>query len=116
MNKLLRSLSLSILLFCLTAQAFPPTINGFITDSSSGEGLIGANVYLDDFPIGISTNEQGYYVLHPIPPGKHTLRVSFIGYKTFSQLIEFKEGEKKFLNIALIPEAIEGEEVVVQRV
>ena len=113
MNKLLRSLSLSILLFCLTAQALPPTINGFITDSSSGEGLIGANVYLDDFPIGISTNEQGYYVLHPIPPGKHTLKVSFIGYKTFSQLIEFKEGEKKFLNIALIPEAIEGEEVVV---
>jgi hypothetical protein len=113
MNKLLRSLSLSILLFCLTAQALPPTINGFITDNSSGEGLIGANVYLDDFPIGISTNEQGYYVLHPIPPGKHTLKVSFIGYKTFSQLIEFKEGEKKFLNIALIPEAIEGEEVVV---
>ena len=113
MNKLLRSLSLSILLFCLTAQALPPTINGFITDSSSGEGLIGANVYLDDFPIGISTNEQGYYVLHPIPPGKHTLRVSFIGYRTFSQVIEFKEGEKKFLNIALIPEAIEGEEVVV---
>ena len=113
MNKLLRSLSLSILLFCLTAQALPPTINGFITDSSSGEGLIGANVYLDDFPIGISTNEQGYYVLHPIPPGKHTLKVSFIGYKTFSQVIDFKEGEKKFLNIALIPEAIEGEEVVV---
>jgi hypothetical protein len=113
MNKLLRSLSLSILLFCLTAQALPPTINGFITDNSSGEGLIGANVYLDDFPIGISTNEQGYYVLHPIPPGKHTLKVSFIGYKTFSQVIDFKEGEKKFLNIALIPEAIEGEEVVV---
>ena len=113
MSKYLKLIIFSVFLLCLTAEAFPPTINGFVTDSTSGEGLIGANVYLDDLPLGISTNEEGYYVLHPIPPGRHTLKVSFIGFKTFSQVVDLKEGEKKFLNIELIPEAIQGEEVVV---
>jgi hypothetical protein len=113
MSKYLKLIIFSVFLLCLTAEAFPPTINGFVTDSTSGEGLIGANVYLDDLPLGISTNEEGYYVLHPIPPGRHTLKVSFIGFKTFSQVVDLKEGEKKFLNIELIPEAVQGEEVVV---
>ncbi|MEJ2048246.1 MAG: TonB-dependent receptor [Calditrichota bacterium] len=113
MSKYLQLIVFSVFLLYLTAEAFPPTINGFVTDSTSGEGLIGANVYLDDLPLGISTSEEGYYVLHPIPPGRHTLKVSFIGFKTFSQVIELKDGEKKFLNIALIPEAVQGDEVIV---
>lgn len=97
----------------LSVEAFPPSLNGFITDSTSGEGLIGANVYLQNLPIGISTNEQGYYVLTPIPAGRQTLKVSFLGYKTITMIIDLKENEKKFLNIALVPEAVKGEEVIV---
>ncbi|MBN2365178.1 MAG: hypothetical protein EH225_03705, partial [Calditrichaeota bacterium] len=38
------------------------SISGFVTDSTNGEGLIGANVFLANELIGIATNDQGYYV------------------------------------------------------
>jgi hypothetical protein len=89
------------------------TISGFVTDSTSGEGLIQANVYLEDNQIGISTNAQGYYVLHPIPAGDYVLKVAYLGYQTVSFNISVDNDEKKIFNIALLPEAVEGEEILV---
>jgi len=103
-----------ILLSLLTnLYAESASLSGFVTDSTSGEGLIGANVYLQDLPIGISTNYQGYYVLHPLPAGSYLLKVSYLGYRTYETSISLSEGQKLFLNISLLPQAVEGEEVVV---
>ena len=110
MKKIL--LVFALALFYSAVQA-GSSISGFVTDSTSGEELIGANVYLLGEVIGISSNTRGYYVLHPIPPGDYTLRVSYIGYQTASFEVSFAEDEKRFLNISLIPEAVAGEEVVV---
>ena len=110
MKKIL--LVFALTLFYSAVQA-GSSISGFVTDSTSGEELIGANVYLQGEVIGISSNTRGYYVLHPIPPGDYTLRVSYIGYQTASFEVSFAEDEKRFLNISLIPKAIAGEEVVV---
>ena len=102
-----------VLTFLYSAVQAGSSISGFVTDSTNGEGLIGANVYLEDGVIGISTNMQGYYVLHPIPPGDYTLKVAYIGYQTASMEVSFSTEEKKFQNISLIPQAVVGEEVVV---
>ena len=88
-------------------------VSGFVTDSTSGEGLIGANIYLENGQIGGSSNLQGYYVLHPVPVGEQIIKVSYIGYRTESFKITVRDGEKRLLNIALIPEAVAGEEVIV---
>jgi len=88
-------------------------VSGFVTDSTSGEGLIGANIYLENGNIGVSSNQQGYYVLHPLPLGEQIIKVSYIGYRTESIKITIREGEEKLLNISLVPEAVAGEEVVV---
>ncbi|RQV99669.1 MAG: TonB-dependent receptor, partial [Calditrichaeota bacterium] len=77
----------------------------------NGEGLIGANVFLANELIGIATNDQGYYVLRPVPTGNHLIKVAYIGYRTVSIPVHIKSGDKKLLNIALIPEALEGEAV-----
>ena len=37
------------------------TINGTVTDSISGNRLVGANVYLEDTGFGTSTDEKGIY-------------------------------------------------------
>ncbi|UCF64104.1 MAG: TonB-dependent receptor, partial [bacterium] len=104
-----------ILIFLINiSNAFAgASISGFVTDSTSGEGLIGANVYLEDNGIGISSNLQGYYVLHPVPAGEYVLKVSYIGYKTVSMDIDISPDERKFLNISMLPETLAGEEVIV---
>ena len=53
----------------LTAAAPPPpeeeyfTLSGFLSDQSTGENLISANVYIKNTNIGALTNEFGFYSL-----------------------------------------------------
>ena len=45
------------------------TISGFVSDSISGESLIGVNVYSDSLKLGTSTNNFGFYSL-TLPEGE----------------------------------------------
>ena len=101
------------LFFFRGLRADSGTISGFVTDSTSGENLIGANVYLEGQPTGNSSNEHGYYVLHPVPEGSYVLKVSYLGYRTASKAVSMSAGERQFLNISLVPEAVAGEEVII---
>lgn len=106
-----------ILLFILINNIYSQnnyaSLSGFVYDSSTGEALIGANVYLKGISLGASTNLSGYYVIPNIPSGKYNLIVSYVGYKTFTQEIILKERENKRFDVKLIPTAILSEEVVV---
>lgn len=55
------------------------TISGYITDTESGERLIGASVYDTISKQGVATNNAGFYTL-TLPSGTHTLQVSYVGY------------------------------------
>ncbi len=57
-------------------------INGTVTDSISGEPLIGANVYVmvNGNLFGTTTDIEGYYVLKPLQPGLYDVKISYIGY------------------------------------
>lgn len=101
-------LSLSPLLF-----AQPASISGFVTDSTNGNALIGANIYLEGNALGSSSNDEGYYVIHPISPGDYTLICSYLGYLTHKEPVHLRAGEKLFLKIALAPHPITTEAVVV---
>lgn len=57
------------------------TVNGYITDSISGETLIGANIYNVTTNEGAITNEYGFYSL-TINEGENNLRYSYTGYKS----------------------------------
>ena len=75
------------------------TINGNVTDSGSGETLIGASVKLvGPVSTGAVTNAYGFYSIS-VPEGKYELAVSFIGYKTDTQTVDLSKSLK--LNIAL---------------
>lgn len=85
-------------------------VSGYVKDATSGEALIGANVFVKETMKGTSTNVYGYYVLN-LEPGEHTLAMSFVGYEEHVQEIEVK-GDMK-LNIEAKPKAIMGREVEV---
>lgn len=63
----------------LVAHAQTVTISGYVTDATSGETLIGANVYTKDGKRGTASNNFGFYSLK-VPYGEVHLRVNYVGY------------------------------------
>ncbi|MEX0660191.1 MAG: TonB-dependent receptor [Balneolaceae bacterium] len=90
------------------------SINGYITDSQSGETLISANVAILELNRGTSTNTSGYYSITNLPSGTYTIVASYIGYRQIERKIELTDGETSRINIEMLPDDLELEEVVVE--
>ncbi|MFA7420176.1 MAG: TonB-dependent receptor [Melioribacteraceae bacterium] len=113
------SILLFFLFMCLQvnhtlAQNAESSISGFIYDKASGEGLIGANIYIKSINRGAVTNITGYYVIPKIPSGKYELRISYVGYKSLTVNVSVKAGEEKEFNVKLELEDIQGDEIVIR--
>jgi hypothetical protein len=89
------------------------SISGFIYDSTNGEALIGANVYLSELGLGSSTNNSGYFVINSVPVGNQMLRVSYLGYASKNINLIVEQKQTKPFRIELAPESILSEEIVV---
>ena len=70
------------------------TISGFVSDSSSGEALIGASVYDARTLNGTTSNVYGFYSL-TLPADTILLTVSYVGYTKFERTL------RPFANISL---------------
>lgn len=79
------------------AQNF--TISGKITDSASGEALIGATVYDYRSGKGTTSNNYGFYSL-TLPADSVHLRFSFVGYQT--RKASFDHRRDRTLNIEMV--------------
>ena len=54
-------------------------VSGYVEDKTSGERIVYANVFTDDYKIGTSTNEYGYFAID-IPAGENVILFSYLGY------------------------------------
>lgn len=79
-------------------------------DSSNGETVIGATIFLKELNKAVSTNQYGFYSLSA-PKGKYTLAISYITYKTIERNIDLDKNQT--LNFLLTPERNELDEVEV---
>jgi hypothetical protein len=86
------------------------TLSGKITESISGEDLIGVSVIVVDLAKGVPTNSYGFYSLS-LPEGTYTLRYSYLGYENIEKKINLNEDQ--ILNIELSPSLIAIDEVIV---
>ena len=93
-----------IIISILKAQT--SIISGFVSDSSSGEALIGANVFLRETGQGMATDINGYYIIQDIVPGNFTIMVSYIGFDMYKQNIRLDDDESKKVNINLIEQVV----------
>ena len=82
-------------------------VYGFITDSTSGEALIGANVFIRETGQGMATDNNGYYVLSGITADQAELVVSYVGYQQYYQKLDFASSSSQKLDVSLKPETIE---------
>ncbi len=63
-------------------------LRGFVADSTSGEALPYANIYIPEINRGVSTDHRGYFLMASLPHDKPlTVRVSYIGYETKEYLM-----------------------------
>ena len=89
-------------------------ISGYIVDKSTGEALIGANVIIDGTFLGAATDLDGYYFIINVPPGKHRMIVSSIGYnRTIIQDVTVNVDRTTKIDVELISESITLDEEVV---
>ena len=93
------------------------TLSGIVTDSTTGEPLELANIRLSEettFLRGTTTNRDGLYLMPRIPPGRYTVVVSSIGYARSAHTLTLDSGEIRTLNIALSPDEVFLDEVLIQ--
>ena len=104
-----------LVLFFFIAQlnAQSSFVWGFISDSSSGEALIGANVILQETGQGMATDINGYYIIQDIVPGNYILMVSYVGFSLSKKTLNISEGESIKLNISLAEEVVELSQIEV---
>ena len=65
-------------LYCLgNGQQY--TLSGYVKDASSGEGLIGVSVFVEELGQGTTTNVYGFYSL-TLNQGSYKVKYSYVGY------------------------------------
>ena len=91
-------------------------VRGFVTAEDDGQPLQGVHVVLtlDDTVLGSVTDPDGIYLIGRVPPGRHILQASFIGFETFSDTLDLAPGDSRQLDIALVTQQAAMDEVVVE--
>jgi len=86
----------------------------YVRDKANGEPLIGANIFIERTSIGAATDKNGYYEIKRIKEGEYIFKAAYIGYKTFSELVNvFGDDNELSLDFNLNYTTIEGNEVIV---
>jgi len=87
MNKLYKIIFVMAILFSTSLYAQQYTVSGVVTDATTGDVLIGANVYFPDLNLGAATDANGEFSIS-IAQGKYNITCSFIGFDKITQEID----------------------------
>lgn len=100
-------LALTLCLFApnIAAQTVAGQLSGLVTDPSGG-AIAGATVVVTDLDrnttVRSSSNESGFYLVSPLPPGKYKLRAEKAGFRAYViESIPIATQQKAEANVAL---------------
>ena len=111
MKRLLCILAAALSLSAVPAFAQKATVSGYVTDSATGETLIGAGVV--EGASGAVTNSYGFYTL-TLAKGSHTLVCSYVGYSEVEINLDLQKDTT--LNIHLVADnRLEGATVAASK-
>jgi iron complex outermembrane receptor protein len=87
------------------------TFSGKITDAKTGAAIEAASIYITDIKSGTATDASGKFSIKNIPPGRHLVEISHIGYNSVVETIDINADVTK--DFALAESVIESNAVVV---
>ncbi|TMM55964.1 TonB-dependent receptor [Maribacter algarum] len=91
-------------------QSAEYTVSGYITETGSGENLLGVSIYVPKLKLGTTSNDYGFFSL-TLPEGNHEVYISYIGYGTEIKKIELNKDTVWAIELTTSAESLE--EVVV---
>jgi iron complex outermembrane receptor protein len=114
-----------VMLFCMATHsaANPPSLklwrtssgktslSGSITDKETGQPIPGVTIYIPDLKTGTVTAADGTYKIDNLPQAQLFIQISFIGYKTITEILDLSVTTTK--DFVLEPSVKEINEVVV---
>lgn len=68
------------------------TLSGIVTDENN-EAIIGATVILEGTNLGAVTDVDGKYTIKNVPPKDYTIKVTYVGYKNASEVIDLRSSK-----------------------
>ena len=87
------------------------TLSGTVSETATGETLIGVNVIIPELQSGTITNEYGFYSI-TLPKGNYEVYYSSIGFRTKKESVTLTENIK--LNFSLEEASEELDEVIIK--
>jgi len=102
-----------IFLLPLSLYAQKGNITGTITNSETGEALVGANVVIQGTTLGAATGMNGTYEIRNVPVGTYTLKVTFIGYDEAIIDVQVTTGATATADFQLDEQIISGATITV---
>ncbi|MDO5341262.1 MAG: TonB-dependent receptor [Bacteroidia bacterium] len=98
MNKIatLKKLVLTAILLTISVFAFAQssnTVKGFVYETTTGEPMMFANVYLEGTTLGATTDLNGYFSITRIPDGNYNVMVTMVGFDTIQDPISLKNNQ-----------------------
>ncbi|MCI0558701.1 MAG: TonB-dependent receptor plug domain-containing protein [Nitrososphaera sp.] len=93
------------LVFAFQTEA---VVRGVVTESESGQPLVGVTIILTGTTVGTTTNSDGFYSLR-IVPGYNVIQYSFVGFKTQRENID----NRTEINVRLQSDVLKLDEVLV---
>jgi len=84
------------------------TLSGYVNDSTGGEQLLGASVFISESKDGTATNLYGFYSI-TLPAGTYNVIYSYVGYKSKKLTINLQENTTTNINLSSVTKLSEVE-------
>ncbi len=88
------------------------TLTGQV-NSEQGQALGAAQVVLEGTHYGAITDDAGRFSIKDIAVGDYSVRVTYLGYRSFSEAVSLKAGQTTEIIFSMVEDALNLEQVVV---
>jgi len=90
-------------------------IAGSVSDATDGKPLVGANIFLDELPVGAASDSDGDYIILNVAPGIYTLHAVMVGYREVEITnVHVSLDKTTRIDFSLEPTVLESEAIVVE--
>lgn len=118
MKRCFLSLIFLLCAFALNAEEVPAIfegnmISGHVVEEGAENGIAYASVYIVETGEGTMSNESGQFEFRNMTPGKYTIRVSMVGYRTSVKEVVVHKDYVSVIHFKLKVEGVAIDEVVV---